>query len=101
MDARFGVSHNYSRLRSRKLESGRWRKSFSGQHYKPQSNIWSSGDIGDDHGRELWGDARDEHGEVQRYCGDANKLERDEHRCASADGSNDGQRCGDGWRSGE
>ena len=33
MDARFGVSHNDSRLRSRKLESGGWRKSFPGQHY--------------------------------------------------------------------
>src|SRR5207245_2665877 len=71
------------------------------EHYQFESDVGIGGRFGDDRGSELWSDARDEHGEVQRDGSGSDELECDEHSCASTGGSNDGQCCGDGRWSGK
>src|SRR5208337_119935 len=78
-----------------------YRHVFRAEHHEPESDFGIGRSVGDDHGRELWRHARDEHSQVQRNRGDADELERDEHRSAGADGSDDGERGANGWRSGQ
>ena len=57
----------------------------SADYHQSDADLGSGGDVGDDHGHELRGDAGHEHGDVQRDGGDADELERDEHRGAGAE----------------
>src|SRR5260370_31086779 len=76
-------------------------RSSDGEHHELEPGVGGDWDLGNDHGCELWGDARNEHGDVQRDNGDSDELERDERCCAGASGSNDGKCCRDCRRSGE
>jgi len=51
------------------------------EHYEPESDIRTGGRVGDDRGAKLWGDAGNEHGEVQRNDSNTDELECDEHCC--------------------
>ena len=61
----------------------------------------AGGNVGDDHGDELWSDAGHEHGDVQRDGRNTDELECDEHHGAGAEWSDDGECGGDGRRSSE
>ena len=58
---------------------------------------------GDDYGNELWGDAGNEHSDVQWSCGGngSERMECDEHYGCGAEWSDDGQCGGDGRGTGE
>src|SRR5258708_7192623 len=77
-----------------------WRGSYShasgAEYYELESYVGSRWDGGDDQWCELWGDARNEHGDVQRDNGEADELERHERCCLSASRGNDRQCGGDG-----
>src|SRR5437899_11195368 len=69
------------------------------EHYQFERSEGRRVGKGDDCGSELWSDARDEHGEVQRDGSGSDELECDEHSSGSTGGSEDGRSCGDGgWR---
>jgi len=44
------------------------------EHYEPESDVRSGGDVGDDHRCELWCKPGDEHGEVQWHGGDGRRV---------------------------
>ncbi len=71
------------------------------EYHEPESDVGSGGNPGDDHGDELWSDARDERGHLQRNSSDSDDLECDEHHLAGADRSDDGECGGDGRRGGK
>jgi len=100
MDGHFGIDHRGRQLQQLGLESRRW-ESAASQYHEPESDVRNGRDPGDDKWSELWGDAGDEHGEVQWSDGDGDELECGEYRSAGASRSNDGKRSGDGRRSGQ
>ena len=67
-------------------------------HYELESGIGSGGHCSDDHRHELWRDAGEQRGQVQRDGSDADKLECHEHRSAGANGRDNGQRGGNSGR---
>ena len=66
------------------------------EHYEFESDNKLCRDVGDDSGGELWGDAGNKHRKVQRDHRDTDKLERDGHRRASTDRSDERKRSSDG-----
>src|SRR5260370_38533460 len=96
MERHYGGLQGHGEFKTR-----RGRHAPGAEHCETESSVGSRWDGGDDQWCELWGDARNEHGDVQRYRGDSDELELDEHCRAGAGGSDDGQRCCHGWRSGE
>src|SRR5438445_357870 len=86
--------------------SGKQRRELYGhsscaEHHELESGFGIGGRVGDDRGSELWSNAGNKQRQVQWHNSDGDELERDEHSCAGASGSDDGECCGYGGRSGE
>jgi len=64
---------------------------FGAKHCEFESDVGSCGNAGDNRGCEFRSDTGNKYGEIQWNGGDAYELERDEHRCASAARSDDGE----------
>src|SRR5437867_5691365 len=85
-----------------RIQGGKRRGREYGPHdCEPFAYLRAGGGVGHNHRDELWGDAGDKHGDVQRDADDADELECHERCRAGAERGDHRERGGDGWWRGQ